>query len=918
MESEDGIGSAERDFIQALRALGAMHRDVLGRQPSARTLARSVGVSPTTVGKWLEGAQVPQQPEQIVAVVRILRTEAEQRRRLSTETSPLLDGEIWGNRHRAVLQERAIFTGRRVERANAEAEIFRQVQQSRTDALADIPRPVHDWTPAQLGVHPAIAGLGDEAGGFVLPKYIPRTHDEKLRHLLRSIATSQRVEIIVLRGESCTGKTRSAYEAVLSCLPDWQLLFPKDSASLTAALDAGAIGAKTVLWLNEAQHYLSGEGSESSAAALRRRLEGAGPTVAILTLWPEHYRSLASDASSHPGGSAHVTALLDQTSLHVVPNQLSAAELSVLNDETDSDASLAAAHRASGETGRVTQILAAGPDLVDHYEHPVGPYGCYGKALITAAMDARRLGATAPLPLDFLIAAAPGYLTDSQRAEAPDDWQENAIIYTQRRIKSVASAFSPVPKSSGIGPEPGVIDLADYLHHYSRKTRRAKCPPNSFWEAATSLISSAHDINRLAISAIHRLRVRHGAALADTAAALGESEALWELAHQSYELGNAEKSQELLLRIAVSGEPAAWVALATEKQDAGDIEGSREMYRKAADLGQLVELRQWADSEAINDRQEIAIWLYRLLIERGDTLSFYGLASLLQEMGQTEEAELIYEKGMQLGDVQSAYALAQINEANGKTSKADEIRLGITPALDHGTLLDLMLLHERHGRKEDAETVYWQLVEAGEERTATFLPWGRASSGDLEEAERIANEAAERGFFESLEIVTIQCIRNGDDHEAGRLIQRLKEMGGLRPSVDIAFYFERIGEHAEAESMASNPGDSRLSGYSLLKLAEYRAERGDIEIARNTAMRLFQDGETLALSYLMDFDLKDGDHSKAEHWARLSVDAGDIRPLMTLAGKNTANESLQLILKNGLEPDGTTSPRPTSSTPSSP
>ncbi|MFF4796742.1 hypothetical protein ACFY2M_45845 [Streptomyces sp. NPDC001276] len=47
-----------------------------------------------------------------------------------------------------------------------------------------------------------------------------------------------------MRGESCTGKTRTAVEALKAAPDDFQLLFPTDTHSLLAA---DALASRTVL-----------------------------------------------------------------------------------------------------------------------------------------------------------------------------------------------------------------------------------------------------------------------------------------------------------------------------------------------------------------------------------------------------------------------------------------------------------------------------------------------------------------------------------------------------------------------------------------------------------------------------------------------------------------------------------------------
>ncbi|MFF4861703.1 hypothetical protein ACWCRF_06580 [Streptomyces sp. NPDC002405] len=600
-----------------------------------------------------------------------------------------------------------------------------------------------------------------------------------------------------------------------------------------------------------------------------------------------------------PEGSAQVKALLAQGSLHVVPNRLNSDEIQILERDAKREPSLIAARQAVGETGRITQMLAAGPDLVDHYQHPSGTYGCYGQALISAAIDARRLGLREPLPLNFLLAAVPGYLTDSQRAEAPGDWEEKAVAYAHLRVKNVTSAFSLTPKSKGIGHIPGVVDIADYLHYYGRRTRALLCPPESFWEAATSQIPDAQEVKHLVAAATSRLRIDHGAALADRAAALGDMGGLWDLAFHNSEVGNYQEAERIFRQLGTSGDPEAWLSLASMKEDIGQVESSREIYAKAADMGHVDGLRQWADNESINDREETAIWIYRLLISKGDTESFFGLASLLAQRGQLDDAEELYREAAGKGDVRSAYALVQLLEESGRKNEVQDVTLPSSTPEDPSVLLDLMLAHEWNGKMKEAEEIFWKLIELGEEKSAVFLPWSRAS-GNVPEAKRLAIEAASQGFLKSLEHVTVECMRHHRDTEAEWLINRLTEFGGSPTSlsVDYALYLERNGKSEQAERVAED--DERLGTYTLLQLAKHRAERGHVASARKLALGLLQEGEQLALTFLVELEEMQGNLAEAERLARIAVDAGEFRTLKSLAEKYPRNESLQSLLRCGI------------------
>ncbi|MGW7523591.1 hypothetical protein [Streptomyces sp. NPDC054783] len=898
MSEQEATGSAEQEFLADLKALGALHRDLLKRKPSLRTLARAVGVSPTSISKWLEGAQVPQQPDRLISVVRILKSSAECQVPLNSDLARILNSDTWLASHRRVMQERAAITAGRVQESNAKSEILRQTRQERLADLVDPPRPIADWTPAQLGVHPAIAGVEGISSLFVLPKYVTRGYDERLRMQLRAIASNGGVELILIRGESCTGKTRSAYEAIRECLPTWKLTFPKDSASLLSVCTSGVIEPRTVIWLNEAQNYLASDDKEACAAALRRTLERTGPVVIIMTLWPEYYRLLINEGQAPAGEVTQVKSLLAQASQYVVPNQLTDPELAILSHEAYRDPPLAAALKAAANTGRMTQILAAGPDLVDHYEHPSAPYGYYGKALIAAAMDARRFGVSEPLRIDFLTAAAPGYLTDSQRAEAPEDWAGRAVEYAQRRVKHVTSAFSPVPKSKGIGCLPGVVELADYLHHYGRKSRALLCPPETFWEAAALWEGDAESVEYLALAAMQRMRIGNATELAERAASMGASGALWELSFHCTERRDYDQADRILRQLGESGDPEAWVTLASMKEDVGQIQAAHELYIKAAGMGHHKGLREWAGVESINDREESALWIYRLLLSRGDTESYFGMASLLERFGELEEAEGMYRKAANLGDFQAMQALERLLESSGRKEEAQNYAVPESLQADSGTLLELMLSYEIGGKRSEADQIFWKLIDRGEEDHAAFLAWDRAAKGGIAGAERIAHEAAERGFTATLRTVVVQLMRDGNEKDTERLIERLAEVGETPLESDYSLYLERRGYSEKAEYIAAS--DERLGSHNLLQIARYRAGHGDVDSARKLTLRLIENGEPWALAYLAELEEMRGDLAESERLARKAVDAGELGALKKLSEKYPENEALKSLLRDGL------------------
>ena len=348
------------------------------------------------------------------------------------------------------------------------------------------------WDPVDLGVHQVI-------GGGPMPPYVRRPHDELLRAVLDPAVPASR--LVVVRGGSSTGKTRAAYEAVAGQLADWQLDYPLNAAALAARLDAG-IPARTVLWLGELRQYADDDGGAAVLGRLADLLQGEGHLV-ITTVWREQWAAYTAAARAGPGrrrpgrgGRAAARAAARAHRHRPPPGSIRpAAGLSTSRPSSPAMtwtprpatgdpvlAAAAAAAAAAGQDGQVAQYLAGVPDLLDRYAGDDGDP--YGQAVITAAMDATRLGHASPLPAALLQEAAVGYLTGPQRTKPIATWRDTALDWAAAELRGAVRALQPVPPPAGTGV--AGYQVADYLDQHGRRTRQDQLGPASLWDALTA------------------------------------------------------------------------------------------------------------------------------------------------------------------------------------------------------------------------------------------------------------------------------------------------------------------------------------------------------------------------------------------------------------------------------------------------
>jgi len=553
-----------------------------------------------------------------------------------------------------------------------------------------------DADPRRLGVHAAISvpGVPDD----VLPEYVLRDIDAAGSGVRAKVAAAaERGGFVLLVGASSVGKTRCAAEAVGAVLPDWWLVHPAGPDQVAALAQVSS--PRTVVWLNELQDYLDGEHG-LTGAVVRALLNH--PAVIIGTLWPERYAAYTTVPA--PGGAdphRRERQVLDLADVVRIAPAFSEAEQDRARAAAARDPRLRVALDAAGYG--LTQTLAAAPQLVARWEdaQTASPYAW---AVLTAALDMARLGARAPLSADLLRAAAPGYCTSRQLAEAPGNWFERARDYATGKLYGAVAALSPA--GSRIGQVDGYT-VADYLIQHASRERRYARVPASTWDAVLSHIRDPGDSARLADSASSRLLYGCAIPLYRHAADDGDRQAASGLAGLLEKRGDLDKAAQILRARADDGDgyAALWLAGLLEKR--GDEAEAEQVLRARADR----------DPDA---RGRLADLLY----EHGDLDGAVrvlgaraGEAKRLAELlaGRVDLDEL--RTRADAGDRQAADLLARRSDLDS----AEQVLRARADAGDQNAALWLAGLLEKRGDQDEAEQVLRTRADAGDELAAGQL-----------------------------------------------------------------------------------------------------------------------------------------------------------------------------------------------------
>ena len=758
--------------------------------------------------------------------------------------------------------------------------------------------PMGEFTAVAATVHTAIGRrhqTGPEhgrAGDAALPAYVPRAHDYKLRADVEQAAAGDLRALIVLRGTSSTGKTRSLFEAVHAICSGWTVIRPLDAGAARGLPESGLFdgpGPPVVVWLNELQGFLGLNGRGLSVHVLADLYTAAGdtPVVVVGTLWPNKLR-VATDPRDETRSDAREL-LAEATPWvrwhEVPPNLTTDAERAAARELAKSDPRVAAAAADPDRFG-FTQTLAGAHELLEHYANAPTMAGL----LLDAAVDARRLGHTSALSKPLLRAATLALWRENHgHIRPPSGWFDQSLGYATRALRSYDGVRALIslddPETAPPAEEatePFGYGLADYLEQHLTCTRALRPVPDQLWEALASNTRRIEDLSWLAISADRRGRYGHANRLHHTAAADGNPVALRALASWLSMWSERAADAEAAYRKAVAAgdlealdDLAGWLRAQPGRES--DAEAAYRDTAAAGDPRALISLARWLSTQPGREADTEAT--YREAAAVGVSFALADLADWLRtQPGREADTEATYREAIQ-ADGDSGVGLTNfarwLSTQPGREADTEATYRQGAAVGEFSALVDMASwLRTQPGREADAEATYRQAIQAdGDLRPVLeLMVWLYEQPGRETDAEALSRRAE------------TQLDRKRDPRRAGdaeteatyrEAIQAAP--GDLRPLIELAKWLDtKPGRQVDAEAiyreaaalieLPEGPGTQPGQGTE----ATYREAAGAsnpvalVELARRLRAR-------------------PGRESDAEATYREAVAGGDLRPLIELA-----------------------------------
>lgn len=691
---------------------------------------------------------------------------------------------------------------------------------------------VTDADPFDFEVQQAIRTEDGTSADDPLPRYLRRPFDDELAAVLDRAAHGNSGTAVLL-GDSSTGKTRALWEAVQHLSAGWRLWQPPSTDASLGSLRS--VGPQTVLWLNEIHRYLltTDRGRDENVAtglsALVRDPDRA-PVLVLGTCWHE-YQQPMTRAPGTTDETEERRAFLANRWIPVPSRFTEDQVASLFTMPGPSDERLCQAAR-SAEGRHITQYLAGGPALQERYAN-ASPTA---RAVLEAAMDARRFGYGLELAAGFLEEAATDYLTELELDLAPEDWFARALHYLSEPCRSVRGPLSPVRGTKG-----DRLRLADFLEQDARRARGLHCPGDAFWRAAERH-ATATDRSALSRAATARDRISDAASLARSTAASDGGEALNALAWHFEQRHNERDAAPYYALAAEAGHPGAQARLAWRLEQDGSLDEAEAWYRRAvgsdvntdATVGLASIAWERGDRQTALDlydealssggarsveyqarwlaekrRHRLALALTSCAFRAGNTGAFTGLAWTYMTPEEKPRAIAILKHALHVeGDVNAPRELAWILADDGDRAGSEEYTKIALELGEANVLRGLGMKHASEGNHRAAAGLYWHAYNLGMTWILLDLANLREKQGDLRRAGRLYRRAlrddqsyAAHGLVRVLELAgqgrAAEELANSS-HETVQTLARVRAANGHRESAELLLRTLVVKGHAEA------------------------------------------------------------------------------------------------------------------------
>ncbi|MGW1604606.1 tetratricopeptide repeat protein [Streptomyces eurythermus] len=629
--------------------------------------------------------------------------------------------------------------------------------------------PAGEADPVLLGVRQT----RESAGHDPLPPYVTRDADAGIDRALAAAAATG--GLVLIRGDSTSGKTRAAFEAMIRVLPDRRLLQPRRHSSFGPCVEAARAsarrGERCVVWLDDLEHYLGP--AQLDEVALRQLVLCGAVLIATMRL-SEHHRRAPRATGTAKGDEAYARIDLSDPVLKAadvidLPRKWSEGELARAGEQTDPRLREALAHhRRYG----IAEYLSAGPHLWDRWRNARYAGGnTRGHALVSAAIDLARAG-LGPVPIGLIASLHTAYLADEESAMLMPEPLDEAVAWATRDPLGVSRLLMPAGED--------LWRPFEYLVDMLAQLPDTPAVPDSVREAAVRHASSVHERYSVGVSCYEAGREDLAFRAFLPSAEAGHVDSMLFAGSILLDQGKEAAAETWWRRLAKAGNTLGMLNLGVRHSRKGRREKAEKWWRRAFEGGLPDAAAKLAQVHADRGEHEEAERLWNLALEAGVPDAFLRFGLLAYERRDLEEARRLYTKGADRGHRECTTNLAQVFLGLGSPQEAEKLYLIAAAAGDSVAMRALGALNEWRGRftpgtesQEDRTRRITETLQRLFEDTEKEDKWNATAKSAEEWYER----AFHHGDLMSLRLLGNLYHRRGKYRKAHKCYRRAAKLG---------------------------------------------------------------------------------------------------------------------------------------------
>ncbi|WP_345441518.1 SEL1-like repeat protein [Actinoallomurus vinaceus] len=593
--------------------------------------------------------------------------------------------------------------------------------------------------------------------------------------------------MVIIEGASAAGKSRLAFETIHAYAPKRWLIVPAEATSLREITKAGVVIRRAVIWLDDVERFLVSGGLDGAVLDALCP-PGVHDVLVVATLRSEARQEL-SGAGLEISTARAVEEVMRRARVVALERDLTGPERERAEAFRYDDRIAGALDQTTG--AGFAEYIAAGPAALERWESAKRGENLTAGAIISAAVDARRVGHLTPISRALLERLHFHYLSDREHHRRDRPSFDDALAWATQLVKGASGCIDSAGDNT--------FKPFDYLIDHAQRTASLNNIPGPVWSdlASHAPMKVIKAIGAIAYKAsllnISEQAFRRAADTSDTDAMYGlglllgqlrrfdeaeiwlrraaeadSTNAMTNLGRLLDELGRADEGEIWLRRAAEADSTNAMTDLGLLLEKLGRAGEAEIWLRRAAEadstqamtnlgllleeLGRFDEAEIWlcraaeADStnamtnlglllEKLGRAGEGEIWLRRAA-EADDTDAMTPLGLLLAEIGRADEAEIWLRRAAEADSTNAMIGLGLVLDEIGRADEAETWFRRAAEADDTNAMTGLGLLLEKLGRADEGEIWLRRAAEADNTNAMTALGLLLAESGRADEAEQ--------------------------------------------------------------------------------------------------------------------------------------------------------------------------------------